>query len=213
MLAVTGVIWFRLDAPLPERIDPYSRSSFDAWLDRDPAHRARFADFSKFLAINGVGQVVPAWQLMRTDRTPIVGCKRPAFLLPPRQEWHNVVPVLRLVRDEIIPRIGPVEVVSAYRTAEFNGCVGGASRSRHLGFAAVDLIAHNQPDKREMFRQLCAIQRKLGPRSQIGLGAYFNPGSLTAPNSGRFHIDVSGYRSWGYSKHAGSSGCRFFSQG
>ena len=206
-VAAAVFAWIRLDTPVPERFDRYSRASFDRWLVEDPTHATQFKEFQRYLAANGVAEVVPAWQLTRTDKTPIVGCSRPAFLLPPREEWGNVVPVLRLVGKHVVPRLGPVEVVSSYRTPAFNSCVGGASRSRHLGFAAVDLVARNQPDKREMFRRLCALQRELGPASKFGLGAYFDP-AAPGPSSGRFHVDASGFRSWGYSKRADSSGCR-----
>lgn len=84
-----------------------------------------------------------------------------------------------------------------------------AIASKHLQFEAVDLIAVSRPEAEQLFRELCAIHAALGPQSRFGLGAYFNPEN--AGNSGgRFHVDASGFRSWGYSYKAGSSGCLAF---
>ena len=186
----------------------FSHQAFTKWLAANPGEQREFAAFSAHLTQQGVSDAVPVWQLLRSDTKPHLLCRRPAFLLPPRENWANIVPVLRLVRDRIEPVVGQVEVVSSYRTLAFNGCVGGATQSRHLSFSAIDLIVPGQRDSRALFGKLCAIHTKIGSETQFGLGAYFDP--LTArPNTvGRFHVDVSGFRSWGYSKHAASSGCR-----
>ena len=189
--------------------DRFSHRAFAEWQTANPDSHREFAVFSRFLAEQGVANTVPAWQLTRTDVKPHRNCRRPAFLIPPREDWPNIVPVLRLVRDQIVPVVGQVEVVSSYRTLDFNACVGGASKSRHLGFSAIDLIVPGQGDSRALFTKLCAIHAQIGPRTNFGLGAYFDPDALKPNTVGRFHVDVSGFRSWGYSKHAASSGCRF----
>lgn len=186
---------------------PYSREAFDEWLREDPVHAAQFDDFSNFLAARKLDQVVPAWQLTRTDSERSSRCKRPQFLVPPREKWPRIVPVLELVREHIEPAIGPLEAVSAYRTVDFNGCIGGASRSQHISFAAVDFIAPGQSSNRALFMELCAIQRKLGPPSHLGLGAYFDPLKPGKNRRGRFHIDTAGFRNWGPSYRAESSAC------
>lgn len=185
---------------------PYSKASFDIWVAADPQRRSEFGDFTQFLERAGVGSVVPVWQLMRTDINRSRSCARPQFLIPPREDWGNIVPVLTLLRDHVVETVGEVEVQSSFRTVEFNTCVGGASKSRHLDFSAVDLIAVDAIPNRELFRRLCALQKRIGPRSQMGLGAYFDPQRPDVSN-GRFHIDASGYRSWGYSKRSDSSAC------
>jgi hypothetical protein len=190
---------------LPE---PYSQAAFQDWQAEDERHRAAFAEFTRYLGEQGVGDVVPAWQLTRTDFTGRAACERPQFLIPPRQNWNRIVPVLALVRDEIVPLVGPVEVMSSYRTTDFNTCVGGAAASRHLGFRALDLIAREQLSNRELFGILCRLHRQKGARYAMGLGAYFDPEREGQNRYGRFHIDVSGHRSWGYSQHGDSSACR-----
>lgn len=192
-----------------KREDRYSQSAFQQWLEGDPARQRDYAAFTAFLAREGVGDAVPAWQLLRTEPHIRPQCERPPFLVPPQEDWPRIVPVLRVVRDEIEPLVGEVEVKSAYRSPSLNACIKGASRSRHLSFAAVDLVAPDQPDNETLFRKLCAFHRAKGQRLAIGLGAYFDPAEAAKNRYGRFHIDTSGYRSWGYSFGSGSSGCRY----
>ena len=71
----------------------------------------------------------------------------------------------------------------------------GASRSRHLGNAALDLDWDAPPDGTA---RLCAAWRRRGPGQRWGLGFY-------SPT--RIHLDTTGFRTWGYDKHAGSSLC------
>jgi hypothetical protein len=40
------------------------------------------------------------------------------------------------------------------------------------------------------------------------LGSYFDPAKIMANRNARFHVDGTGWRSWGFSKKAASSGCR-----
>ncbi|WP_284126033.1 D-Ala-D-Ala carboxypeptidase family metallohydrolase [Parerythrobacter aestuarii] len=187
----------------------YSHDAFDSWLREDPNRAEQFAELVHYLDREQVGHVVPVWQLTRTDNNPNRSCKRPQFLIPPREDWANMVPALKLVRDHVVPELGPLEVASSYRTKAFNECIGGASQSRHLSFSAVDLVAVEPIDNRDLFGRLCAIHKRLGPTSRMGLGAYFDPDDPEKA-SGRFHIDATGYRSWGYSKRSESSGCHSF---
>ncbi|MCB2089080.1 MAG: D-Ala-D-Ala carboxypeptidase family metallohydrolase [Sphingomonadaceae bacterium] len=213
LLGLLGGSWWALSRDghsLLAGPEPYSQEAFADWLREDSRNREGFHEFTQFLGEQGVSGVVPDWQLLRTDANRARKCERPQFLLPPREKWANIVPALEMLRDHVVPQLGRLEVVSSYRTEQFNSCIGGASRSKHLGFHALDLIAPDQTDKRDMFRQLCALQAQLGPRSRMGLGAYFDPAK--ADRAGRFHVDVAGYRSWGYSYGAASSGCRLFRQ-
>lgn len=214
--AVVAVLYSDRHPALPSPISStqrYSQSSFSRWLAEEPDRRLDFASFENFLADNRVSGVVPNWQLLRTDINDRIGCPRPAFLIPPKSSWANIVPTLRLVKDEIIPVIGPVEVASSFRTSAFNDCVGGAKASRHLGFSAVDLVATRGQSNWSVFAELCRIHRALGPQSQFGLGAYFDPQKDDKNSGGRFHVDATGYRTWGFGKTAQSSGCKAFAAG
>jgi hypothetical protein len=147
--------------------------------------------------------------LLRTDANYAARCNLDAFAMPPKDKWPAILPTLRVVRDEVIPVVGPVEVNAAWRSDELNECVNGASRSRHLAFSALDLIAPEREDKRAMFVDLCAMHAKVGARTKMGLGAYFDPSRPGRNKFGRFHIDASGYRTWGYDFTRKSSGCRY----
>jgi len=114
---------------------------------------------------------------------------------------------LRLVREEVIPVVGHVEVFASNRSPELNACVKGAKGSRHMAFAAVDLVAPDRADKRQLFADLCAMHRRVGARSRMGLGAYYDPAKPQPSKLGRFHIDQSGYRTWGFDYTRASSYC------
>lgn len=137
-------------------------------------------------------------QLLRTDANYAARCGVGAFELPPEDKWPAIVPTLRLVELEVVLVVGPVEVFASNRSAALNDCVNGASGSRHLAFAAVDLVAPGRTDKRALFADLCAMHARVGPDSRMGLGAYFDPSRPVASRHGRFHIDRSGFRTWGF---------------
>lgn len=184
-----------------------SQATFAAWLRSDTGHPQAYGEFIDFLGAQGVGNVVPPWTLLRTDQNAAGRCGASYYVLPPRELWPAIVPVLRLIRARVIPAIGKVEVVSAYRPPHFNVCAGGAPESRHMSFAAVDLDALQQSSAQVSLRKLCAAWRKAGPRSGWGLGAYFDPTGVNRNVLLRFHVDGTGYRSWGYSKKAATSAC------
>jgi Peptidase M15 len=185
-----------------------SKSDFDLWVEETPERATEFERFSTFLGRNGVGHVVPIWSLTRGDKDRTRLCAGAGFIIPPRHLWGNMVPALRLVERRVIPMVGRVEVVSVYRSADLNRCARGAPASRHLKFSALDMIAPMQPDGRTLFAKLCASWKAAGPKSSWGLGAYFDPLRPTANRQARFHVDATGWRSWGFSKKAASSGCR-----
>lgn len=213
VLALCPALALAGDATLPvEQRDPHSAQAFNAWLFAGPgSHYKRpqeYAELVAFLEERRVAGVVPAWQLLRTDADYAARCKLPAFAMPPRERWSQIVPVLRLVRDRVKPVVGRVEVKAAWRSPELNACVNGAKASRHLAFAAVDLVAPTHTERRKLFEDLCAMHARQGGRSPMGLGAYYDPSILQKNREGRFHIDASGYRSWGFDYSARSSGCR-----
>ena len=68
----------------------------------------------------------------------------PAFgknSLPPRAKWNNIRKTVEIL-DELRKRIGqPIHILSAYRNSEYNHFVGGATKSQHLEFNALDFYA------------------------------------------------------------------------
>ena len=188
--------------------DPSSQAAFEEWLETSgPNVASDFADFQEMLSAEGVADVVPSWQLWRVDAHYARRCRSAFFDTPPKDKWRQILPTLRLLRDEVAPVTGPIEVVSAYRSPEINECVNGASQSRHLSFSAVDLVATEMDDRERLFTKLCALQTRIGARRSMGLGAYYDPDDLERGARGRFHIDAAGYRTWGFDYTSRSNPC------
>ncbi len=211
MLAAGGWYWKKQGYPFPgitiplgTRVD--SRAAFDDWLAQDPARAARFAEFERFLESRDVSGIVPAWQLARVDGFYAERCEQSPFMIPPEDSWPKIVPALELVRKNVVPQMGEVQVLSSYRSPEINVCAGGASGSNHLDFAALDLATVPRRRGPELYSDVCAMHRDAGGQSGMGLGAYFNPQEPQA-SGGRFHIDAAGYRTWGRDYTSRSSPC------
>jgi Peptidase M15 len=205
---VDQIVSYAEQRQVQRSINSQNEAAFRVWLKEQPERSAQFDALAAFLNKEGVGKVVPIWTLARGDLNRLPWCKGAGFVLPPRKTWANLPPALRLVRDEVIPAVGQVEVLSAFRTPELNKCAHGASQSRHLTFSAMDLIAPDQPDGKTMFAKLCRRWKAAGPASRWGLGAYFDPARPNANKQARFHVDATGWRSWGFSKKSTSSGCK-----
>lgn len=169
-----------------------TRSRFEVWRASQAAETAAYL---QFLAAQGVGDVVPADQLLRSGRR-WRACKAQEFVVPPRAHWPRIVPVLRLLsllrKDGLL---GRVEIASTYRSAGFNRCEGGSTGSHHMENAAIDLDIDG--DALRMAR-LCEAWRRRGPALRWGLGFY---------QTGRIHLDTRGFRTWGSDHHTGTSLC------
>tara|TARA_R100001129_G_scaffold39536_3_gene26610 strand:- start:1121 stop:1834 length:714 start_codon:yes stop_codon:yes gene_type:complete len=208
-----GLVWVNRDALFHEvsiTLPPSnSRAAFDRWLDEGPDRAERYARFSAFLSQEGVADVIEPWQLSQLDAYVAERCETDVFAIPPEDLWPNIVPALRLVRDEVIPAVGPVTVLSSWRNPQTNACAGGAPRSNHLEFAALDLATQPRRVDVSLYRDLCAMHDAAGRASRMGLGAYYDPveGEYSG---GRFHIDARGYRDWGRRYTSASSPCGAF---
>ena len=151
--------------------------------DRAPSVQA----FNDYLSGQGVGGVVPTWQLLRTASS-WRKCAAEPFEVPPATEWPNLVETLRYVRDHVVPVVGPVEAVSVYRNAALNACAAGAPESAHRHLYAVDLVPLRPTTRDALMRGLCAIHAWQGGGFDVGLGFY---------KGLRFHVDSKKYRKWG----------------
>lgn len=188
---LSGPAGLRYDAPraaVVQGIDAPTRAQFDAWLGSAPGIASSFHAFVELLIEAHVDDVVPAWHLWRQG-SDWRALGAPPFVVPPREAWPAIVPTLRVVRDEVIPLVGPIEVVSAYRTEGYNAAAGGAPGSRHRAFEAVDLVPVRFRDRDALRGELAAWWQARGARCTCGLGLYART---------RFHVD-SGWktRTWG----------------
>lgn len=171
---------------------------FETWVRRSPANIEQVGAFRDFLAAQGLETVVPVWQLVRTSSS-WQDCGAQPFEVPPPDKWERIVKTLRFVRDDVVPRIGKVETLSAYRNAGLNACSRGAPKSAHREFFALDLTPVNDDlDRTAMIRSVCAAHARDGREYDTGLGFY---------SGRRFHVDSSGYRKWGADGRGASSPC------
>lgn len=216
LLLLVGAAVLVIDRGLPDivrlqggAVSPTSEAAFESWLAKEADRATEFREFEAFLVSEGVGNVVPAWQLTRVDAFYAGRCEISPFAIPPENLWQNIVPALRLVREEVIGTVGPVRVLSSYRTPELNACARGAGRSKHLSFSALDLATVDGRRGETLYRDLCLMHEQAGHSSRMGLGAYYD---FNEPEygGGRFHIDAEGYRDWGRSYTAQSSPCGRF---
>jgi hypothetical protein len=155
---------------------------FDAWLH---ANSNAAKALEEYLHENHLAGVLPTRQLLRTA-TDWRRCNAPRFEIPPRDRW----PVMRQVLDllaELKKRgiVKDVEGASAYRNPQLNACAHGAPRSAHTKSFALDITA--DPAQVDVAR-LCRFWRDEGKPWGMGLSRY---------PSGRIHLDVSGWRTWG----------------
>jgi hypothetical protein len=193
LVLITAVMWGLLYLQSKER--PYvevrgyrvaNEESFKQYL-RQGSHRARFAEFTTFLREADVDlKLLPPQGLLRQG-SDWMRINEPPFAMPPRRDWNNIVATLQLIRDEVVPSIGPVVIVSAYRTARYNRKLGGSAQSHHRDFCGVDLVPRSNISRRELINELRAMHARIGPESRAGLGIY---------SGVRFHIDTCGYRRW-----------------
>ena len=175
-----------------------SRADYYAWLARDPRHQAEVEAFRAHLASEGLENVVPVWQLIRTSSS-WRQCNADRFEVAPRDKWEHISTTLRFVRDEVEPALGPVEAVSGYRNEQLNRCSAGAPQSAHRNFFAIDLAPVNPSVTRaQMIRQICAAHARDGRAYRTGLGFY---------NGERFHVDSNGFRRWGADGRGATSPC------
>ncbi|HET6942619.1 MAG TPA: D-Ala-D-Ala carboxypeptidase family metallohydrolase [Sphingomicrobium sp.] len=156
------------------------------WYAAAAVHATAVRSFNAYLQQYEVGGIFPTWQLLRTA-TSWQKCGGQPFEVPPTSEWPHIVQTLRYVRDYVIPAVGPVEPVSAYRNPTLNACAGGAPESAHKHYSAIDMVPLRQTSREQLMRTLCAVQARRGPDYQVGLGFYAFL---------RFHVDTTKYRRW-----------------
>lgn len=156
------------------------------WYAATQAHATAVKSFNAYLEQYEVGGIFPTWQLLRTA-TSWQKCGGQPFEVPPTSEWPHIVQTLRYVRDYVIPAVGPVEPVSAYRNPALNACAGGAPESAHKHYSAIDMVPLRSTTREQLMRTLCAVQARRGPDYQVGLGFYAFL---------RFHVDTTKYRRW-----------------
>jgi|GEM_PF-1682865 hypothetical protein len=209
---VSGVMAFTIAALTPLEAlwsqngiagDMFSLPSYQNWGNLSARNRSDVANFERFLARNGVANVLPTYQILRTASMAGV-CNESAFYVPPQKFWPNIVTTLKFIRSHIIPNIGPVEAVSGYRNPVLNVCARGARGSAHARYFALDLVPVSAISRKELIASICKVHRDFGPEYGIGLGFY---------NGTRFHVDSRSFRRWGADGRGKTSPCAKYDLG
>ena len=156
------------------------------WYMASPAHKIGVTSFNTYLMTYRVSNIVPTWQLLRTA-TSWQRCGAQPFEVPPMSEWPNIVQTLRYINDYVVPAVGPVEAVSAYRNPSLNSCAGGAPESAHKHYSAIDLVPLRPTTREGLMHSLCSAHARRGVDYGVGLGFYAFL---------RFHVDTTKYRRW-----------------
>lgn len=171
---------------------------FAVWARQSPANLQKLGAFRAYLASQGLEAVVPIWQLVRTSSS-WEECGAQPFEVPPPDKWVRIVKTLQFVRDDVIPTVGKVEILSGYRNGHLNACSNGAPKSAHREFFALDLTPVNKAVERTaMIRSVCGAHARDGHEYDTGLGFY---------TGRRFHVDSSGFRKWGANGKGATSPC------
>jgi hypothetical protein len=159
---------------------------YRSWYLSLPARAGQVKSFNDYLASAQVAGVVPTWQLLRTA-TSWQACGAQPFEVAPTEDWPHIIDTLRYIRDYVVPVLGPVEPVSAYRNPSLNVCAGGAPESAHKLYSAIDMVPLRPITREAMMRSLCGDHSAHGEPYHAGLGFYAFM---------RFHVDSTKFRRW-----------------
>ncbi|MBY5706970.1 DUF882 domain-containing protein [Rhizobium leguminosarum] len=107
--------------------------------------------------------------------------------LPPEDLWPNIAKTARML-DAIRQRLGaPIRILSCYRNASYNACVGGEDNSLHMRFNAVDW--HCDRGTVDSWHRAALDVRSSSPEFAGGIGRYSRQGFI--------HVDTRGTnRDW-----------------
>lgn len=111
--------------------------------------------------------------------------------VPPRDMWWRIVPTLCIL-DRVREAVGTIRVLSGYRPDGYNRAVGGARKSLHVEFNAIDwrpydFDAWTIDDLEEVFWEVVG-----GGEQFVGLGVYQDPNPNDDVRAGFIHTDTRG---------------------
>lgn len=143
-----------------------------------------FAELDAYLEAKGVGPWARARELLWLPSWK-------QYAVPPREYWPNIVQTLLAVQP-MRAAFGPVSI-RAYRPPAYNAVAGGAPKSTHQYFAALDLrpVPYSAEGRRDLALRTAELFDAVSQNEDMGFGAY---GTNTPSN---VHVDT-GYkrRTW-----------------
>lgn len=136
--------------------------------------------FGAYLTANGI-EHFRAYELcdVGREKKDAEGGVVATLKAPPVELWPNIIPTVR-VAEWIRMRCGtPIDVNSGYRDPDYNEAVGGAAKSRHVAFSAMDIC-----DRRIGPAGIARMLEEHPEAPKMGIGVY--PTFV--------HIDTRGYK-------------------
>jgi len=162
-----------------------TRTSFRAWIMLNHADKRVQAIADDFKA-NGITVTMPLY-LILLQGTDWAMNNTSLFTLPDKKNTPNMIKTIKFIQTYIEPEIGIVIPVSGERSDIYNSTAGGASKSKHLSFCALDMVPKEDITREALHKKLKAIHKEHGKKNNVGLGLY---------SGVRFHIDTCGFRNW-----------------
>lgn len=175
-----------------------AQQAFQQWLGRQDAKHAQ--QYLSYLQQHTTIKL-QLFELTYNRHPAKADCVFVRFAIPPKHQWRNLVPALQIL-DQLHQQhlIQQPRIISVYRDPAANQCIRGSQRSQHLSHHAIDFQVPPDASDQSVSTtvQLCQFWRQQGKALRMGLGVYgFN----------RFHVDASGYRTWGIDFRRASSPC------
>ena len=151
------------------RGDEEAFNALDASFLESDLERFDAGDFNKYVKSLGLRHFAAAEFLFLGSSNSSGRC-RGKNSLPPRDLWEHIASTARML-DEIRERLGAsVRILSCYRNRSYNTCIGGASKSMHMEFNAIDWrCSKGRP------RDWAAVAREVrrsSPEYHGGIGVY-----------------------------------------
>ncbi len=159
----------------------------------DPEIAALLTELGAYLEGRGVDMTL-------TSPEELTRMNTGAHAIPPRALWPNIVPTLILWQETVRRPLGFPMKLGGYRPYDYNKAVGGARRSQHQWFAALDIRPvgdHNTAANRRKLGLVGARVYLESPADlRVGFGAY------GAPTPGNIHLDTGfDHRTWREADH------------
>lgn len=179
-------------------------SDYNDWLAKHPHYASQIKAYEQYLHKQLGTEVPPMYELLTTARS-WQDCGYEPYEVPPQELWDNMLPTLRLYSilkwRGILP--STTQIRSVYRNPELNRCAGGATSSKHMVNAAIDIwvpeYGDGSPQLYDLKDKLCTFWKNEGQSYNFGLGLYA---------TGAIHFDTQGYRKWGLQFSSANSPCR-----